>query len=99
MYVCMYVCVYIYIYIYTYVDTYIHIYVYIHMYMNIYIYIYICKERERERETLYLIQLSVPSLAVCPSSESRTTPSSHSKNSLSKICSKGWVAQKPFVDR
>ena len=27
------------------------------------------------------------------------TPSSHSKNSLSKICSKGWVAQKPFVDR
>ena len=27
------------------------------------------------------------------------TPSSHSKNSLSKICSKGWVAQKPFFDR
>ena len=25
------------------------------------------------------------------------TPSSHSKNSLSKICSKGWVAQTPFV--
>ena len=28
-----------------------------------------------------------------------TTPSSHSKNSQSKICSKGWVAQKPFFDR
>ena len=27
------------------------------------------------------------------------TPSSHSKNSPSKICSKGWVARKPFVDR
>ena len=27
------------------------------------------------------------------------TPSSHTKNSQSKICSKGWVAQKPFVDR
>ena len=25
------------------------------------------------------------------------TPSSHSKNSLSKICFKGWVAQKPYV--
>ena len=25
------------------------------------------------------------------------TPSSHSKNSLSKICSKGWVAQKSFL--
>ena len=29
--------------------------------------------------------------------ESCTTPTSHTKNSLSKICSKGWVAQKPFV--
>ena len=28
-----------------------------------------------------------------------STPSSHSKNSLSKICSKDWVAQKPFFDR
>ena len=27
------------------------------------------------------------------------TPSSHSKNSATKICSKGWVAQKPFADR
>ena len=27
------------------------------------------------------------------------TPSSHSKNSATKICSKGWVAQKPFFDR
>ena len=27
----------------------------------------------------------------------RTTPSSHSKNSATKICSKGWVAQKPFL--
>ena len=27
----------------------------------------------------------------------RSTPSSHSKNSLSKICSKGWVAQAPFL--
>ena len=26
----------------------------------------------------------------------RNTPSSHSKNSLYKICSKGWVAQAPF---
>ena len=25
------------------------------------------------------------------------TPSSHSKNSAIKICSKGWVAQKPFL--
>ena len=25
------------------------------------------------------------------------TPSSHSKNSLPKICSKGWVAQAPFL--
>ena len=27
------------------------------------------------------------------------TPSSHTKISATKICSKGWVAQKPFVDR
>ena len=29
----------------------------------------------------------------------RHTPSSHTKNSLSKICSKGWVAQKSLFDR
>ena len=29
----------------------------------------------------------------------RTTPSSHSTNSATKICSKGLVAQKPFFDR
>ena len=33
-----------------------------------------------------------------PESNDGLTPSSHSKNSLSKICSKGWVAQKPFSD-
>ena len=27
------------------------------------------------------------------------TPSSHGKNSAAEICSKGWAAQKPFVDR
>ena len=27
------------------------------------------------------------------------TPSSHSKNSATKICSKGWVAHKPLFDR
>ena len=28
----------------------------------------------------------------------RNTPSSHSKNSATKMCSKGWVAQEPLFD-
>ena len=73
-----------------YINIYMYIYMYLYTYIHIhiYIYIYIC---------IYL------DLSVCiwvhafQSLPEPVTPSSHSKNSLSKICSKGWVAQKPFL--
>ena len=34
-----------------------------------------------------------------PSSHPASAPSSHSKNSATKICSRGWVARKSFFDR
>ena len=35
----------------------------------------------------------------CMSILAAPTPSSHTKNPATKICSKGWVAQAPFFDR
>ena len=52
----------------------------------------------RAFEVPYLITNRFPNTSPT-TNESRfrfSTPSSHSKNSLSQICSKGWVAQKTF---
>ena len=60
------------------------IYIYIHTHTRICTYIYIYREREIERERerdIHNKRLVYTQFA-----------SSHSKNSLSKICSKGWVA-------
>ena len=67
-----------------------------YIYICIYIYIYICIYILPFRSTRESARAELPD-------EERTlirgTPRSHSQNSLSKICSKGWVAQAPFFER
>ena len=75
------------VYVYVYVCVYIYIYVYtcIHVCLYIYIYIHIrpCCDLWSPRRLLQGMLV-------------RSTPNSHHKNSLHKICSKGWVARAPL---
>ena len=76
---------------------------------TIYIYIYTYGTRTIHinlniLKTSCLNKIGLPSKARRTSNVSKLvfklcmlTPSSHSKNSLSKICSKGWLAQKPLL--
>ena len=69
-----------------------YIYIYIYIISYIYIYIYI----------MYLGNMAVAYAAGAPWAvcfSGQITPSSHSKNSLSKIFAKGWVAQTSIFDR
>ena len=82
----------------------------IHKYIYIYIYIYarhrgeegqllgVLSRREGKQKNHINCQKGCVGKAVAPR-RLGVTPSSHSKNSLSNICSKGWIAQKPFFDR
>ena len=67
--------------IHTLIHTHIHTYIYIYIYTHTYI------------GLAYLFYTFVLPTAL---GMGTGTPSSHSKNSLSKICSEGWVAQRPF---
>ena len=80
---------------------YICIYTYICISLSLYIYIYIYI-RPQVRSMRKLRRTWSTSLVAWTSRTSRPgspppAPRSHSKNSLSKICSKGWVAQKPSL--
>ena len=82
------VCIYVYVCVCVHIYTYIYIYIYICICVYIYIYIYVYES---------LISASSSSSSSSSYMLPCHTPSSHSNNSLSKICSKGWVAQAPFL--
>ena len=97
MYVYIYIYMYIYIYIYTYynslsISLYIYIYLYTYIHINSIYYNYFLRSGAEGRiVSIYILFSALNGLM-----QERSTPSSHSKNSATKICSKGWVFPETF---
>ena len=90
------VCIYIYIYIYCCMYVYISIHIYIYIYN---VYIYICIYIERDIDTYTCRRLATAGAGIMHNIQQHKytrTPSSHSKNSLSKICSKVFFGPRPW---
>ena len=100
--------IYIYMYTYTYIDIYTYIYIYYwvqraypHQMSLVPRQPHRCYDvRVRASHVLHpvrIARINPGHLDVSCRLAAACTPSSHSKNSATKICSKGWVAQKPFL--
>ena len=92
-YICMYVCMYACMYVCMDVYVYVYIYIYIYTYQASFKHLWGQEGRSMILAATSFLWVFIWGFEYMGYTK---TPTSHSKNSLSKIFSKGWVAQKAF---